>query len=149
MGWAVGLVGAGVGALGQKKQGELDEKTAEANARLANYQADDAVVRGNKEEERFRRQLAGFMGTQRNAIASRNVELSGSALRLLEDSAQLGEEDAMTIRNEAAREAWGYRHQANESSRYGKQARSNANMAATGSLLTGGAQAYGQWRDSQ
>lgn len=149
MGWAVSLVGTGVDALNKHKQGQLDEETAKANARLANYQADDAIVRGNIEEERFRKRLTGFMGSQRNIIGSRNVEMSGSALKLLEDSAQIGEEDAMTIRNEAAREAWGYRNQASEAARFGRNARSQANLSAGASLLSGGAQAYGMWRDSQ
>jgi hypothetical protein len=42
--------------------------------------------------------------------------VSGTPLNLLSDTAQIGEEDAQTIRNNAAREAWGYRNQANEAS---------------------------------
>lgn len=149
MGWLVQLGGAALDWGAKRKQGEKDEKTAEANQRLANYQADDALNRGSIEEQRYRRQIAQMIGAQRNAVGSRNVELRGSALRLLEDTAMIGEEDATTIRNNASREAWGYRNQADESARWGANQKANANAAAGASLLTGAAQAYGTWRESR
>lgn len=149
MGWIIGLVGAGVSAAGSVKQGKLDEQTAQHNEQLANYQADDALRRGSVEEMQYRRQLAQLIGKQRNEIGTRNVEARGSALSLLEDSAQLGEEDALTIRNDAARQAWGYRNQASEASRTGQQSKLNANTRAGSTLLTGASQAYGQWKKEQ
>lgn len=145
MGWAIQLGGAALDAGSKRKQGQQDEKTAEANQRLANYQADDALNRGSIEEQRYRRQIARLVGAVRNEAGARNVEMRGSALSLLEDAAGIGEEDAVTIRNNAAREAWGYRNQASESARWGANARSNANAQAGSSLLTGAAQAYGTW----
>lgn len=149
MGWIVSLVGAGVSAAGSIKQGKIDEETAQHNAQLASYQADDALSRGNVQEMQYRRQLAQLIGKQRNEIGARNVEARGSALDLLEDSAQLGEEDALTIRNDAARQAWGYRNQASEASRFGEQSKLNANARAGSTLLTGAAQSYGQWKTAQ
>lgn len=149
MGWAIGLIGSGVSAGSSLKQGKQDEADAEANQRLANYQADDALNRGSIEEQQYRRQLAQLIGRQRNEIGARNVELRGSALRLLEDTAMIGEEDAVTIRNNAAREAWSYRNQASEASRWGANQKSNANAAAGSTLLTGAAQAYGSWANSR
>lgn len=145
MGWATGLISGGLQAGANKKQGEKDEAAAESQQILANYQADDALNRGSIEEQLSRRNWRTLMGRQRNEIGARNVELRGSALRLLEDSAMMDEEDAVTIRNNAARESWGYRNQANEASAWGKNQKSNANAAATSSLLTGAAQSYGQW----
>lgn len=149
MGWILNIVGAGAQAASSIRQGKEDEATAKINQQLADYQAQDATQRGAIEEGRFRRQLAQFVGRQRNEIGSRNVELRGSALRLLEDSAQLGEEDALTIRNDAARTAWGYKNQANEAARFGAQSKLNSYGRAGGSLLTGAAQSYGQWRESR
>lgn len=149
MGWISNLVGGLTSAGGSLKQGKQDEADAEANQRLANYQADDALNRGSIEEQQYRRQIAAMMGAQKNTVGSRNVELRGSALNLLEDTAMLGEEDVTTIRNNAARESWGYRNQANESARWGANQKSNANAAATGTLLTSGAQAYGSWKSSR
>src|SRR5262249_35794370 len=116
---------------------------------LANFQAQDALDRGTLDESRYRRQLAQFIGTQRNEIGARNVEARGSALRMLEDTAQLGEEDAQTIRLDAARQAWGYKNQASEQARIGRQSSLNDFGAAGSSLLTGSGRAYGKWKQSQ
>jgi len=141
-------IGSSLLSAGSKReQGKDAQRTAEENSALATEQASDALTRGSIEEQRYRRQLRQLIAKQRNAIGARNVEASGSALRLLEDSAQLGEEDALTIRNDAARQAWGYRNQANEAARIGRQSRLNADADATSTLLTGAAQAYGRWYD--
>jgi hypothetical protein len=146
MGWA-GLVGDGVKAGGQVYQGWKDKATAKENEQLAGFQADDAILRGTIEETRYRREIARTLGAQKAAFGSRNVAVSGTALDLLGDTAAMGEEEVQTIRNNAAREAWGYRNQANEASRWGANQKRNAYGSAAGTLLTSGAQAYGQWKD--
>jgi hypothetical protein len=140
------LIGAGMGAAGDMEQGKIDEATAETNRRLSIAQANDALLRGSIEEQRYRREVAQIVGGQKAAFGQRNVAVSGTALDLLSDTAQIGEEDALTIRNNAAREAWGYRNQANEASRWGANAKSNAYGRAGSTLLTSGAQAYGTWK---
>jgi len=145
MGW-VKLIGAGIGASEKIAQGKEDAKTAAENQQLANFQADDALLRGSVEEARYRREIAKIASGQRAAFGARNVAASGTALDLLGDTAQVGEEDVQTIRNNAAREAWSYRNQANEANRWGANQKRNAYGSAAGTLLTSGAQAYGQWR---
>lgn len=141
------LAGAALGAVGQMKAGADAKETAAINAQLAGIQAEDALSRGGVEEDRYRRQIAQTAGAQKAEFGARNVKgSSGTALDILADTAMIGEEDALTIRNEAAREAWGYRWQANESNRYGKAAYRNSQYAAGSTLLTGGAQAYGMWK---
>lgn len=143
----IALAGAALGAVGQMKAGAEAKETAAINAQLAENQSTDALARGGIEEGRYRRQIAQIAGAQRAEIGARNVKGgSGTALDLLSDTAQIGEEDALTIRNESAREAWGYKFQADESRRYGKSAYRNSQYAAGSTLLTGGAQAYGQWK---
>lgn len=142
------LVAAGVSAFGQAQQGREAEKTALINARVGELQAEDALRRGGVEEERYRRYVAQIAGGQKAEIGARNVKRSGTALDLLSDTAMIGEEDALTIRNEAAREAWGYRFGADESRRYGRAARQQASLAAGGTLLTGAAQSYGMWKQA-
>jgi hypothetical protein len=75
--------------------------------------------------------------------------VSGTALDLLGDTAQIGEEDALTIRNNAAREAWGYRNQANEASRWGANQLNNSRGAGIGTLLTAGSKAYQDYREDR
>lgn len=148
MGWA-GLIGQGIDTAGKLDQGKQDVADAETNRRIAMAQANDALVRGSIEEQRYRRMIAGVVGAQNAAFGQRNVAKSGTALDILSDTAQIGEEDALTIRNNAAREAWGYRNQASEASRWGANQLSQSRYKAGGSLLTAGAQAYGLWKEGQ
>lgn len=143
---AVGVGGAALSAVGSMRKGKQEKRAAQANAELANFQADDAILRGTIEESRYRRYVASIVGGQKGAFGSRNVQRSGTALDLLADTAQEGEENVGMIRANAAREAWGYRNQANESSRFAKAAMPNAYGEAAGTLLTSGAQAYGMWK---
>lgn len=140
------LIGAGMDTAGKIGQGKQDAATAETNRRLSEAQANDALLRGTKDETRYRRQIAMIAGQQKAEFGARNVTVDGTALDILGDTAQIGEEDALTIRNNAAREAWGYRNQANEASRWGANQQSNAYASGIGSLLTSGAQAYGDFR---
>lgn len=140
------LAGAGIDAAGDLEEGKQDAATAETNRRLSVAQANDALLRGSVEERRYRREVAQIVGGQKAAFGQRNVAVSGTALDLLSDTAMVGEEDALTIRNNAAREAWGYRNQANEASRWGANQKSNAYGRAGSTLLTNGAQAYGYWK---
>ena len=105
-----------------KKTGELQQKAAESqaqvldyNANVADLQATDAVERGAEEENRFRAQIRGTIGKQRAGFAAGNIDVSfGSAVDVQGDAAFLGELDALTIRTNAAREAWGYKVQATD-----------------------------------
>lgn len=140
------LIGAGISIAGDIAQGKQDKATAETNKRLALAQASDALLRGTIEETRYRRQIAAVAGQQKAEFGARNVTVSGTALDILSDTAQIGEEDIQTIRANAARQAWGYRNQASEASRWGANQQNNANGRAVGTALTAGAQAYGQWK---
>lgn len=145
MGWGQ-LIGAGIETAGKIGQGKQDEATAETNRRLSEAQAQDALLRGTKDEARYRRQVAFIAGQQKADFGARNVTVSGTPLDILSDTAQIGEEDALTIRNNAAREAWGYRNQASEASRWGANQKANAVGSGIGTLLTSGAKAYSQWK---
>lgn len=144
--WWVGLLATGVDSLGQQKAGAEAEVDAKRDAMVSELQAQDSLSRGGIEEQRYRRQVAKIAGGQRAAFGARNVRQSGTALDLLSDTEQIGAEDIGTIRNEAAREAWGYRTRADESRRWGRSQRSNADYRATASLISGGARAYGAWK---
>lgn len=140
------LIGAGIDTAGKIGQGKQDAATAETNRRLSEAQANDALLRGTTEETRYRRQIAQIAGQQKAEFGARNVAVDGTALDILSDTAQIGEEDALTIRNNAAREAWGYRNQANEASRWGANQKSNATASGIGTLLTSGSKAYSDWK---
>lgn len=143
----IALAGAGVAAYGQHQTGQYQRAIADQNAQLAEQSAIDASRRGAIEEEQHRARVRAILGAQRAAFGASNVvSSSGSPLGLLADTAQFGEADALTIRNNAAREVFGYRTEGQgarlRSRMYGRGAR----YEAGGTLLAGGAQAYGYWR---
>lgn len=125
-----GLVSAGVNAYGQYKAGKAQKKAAVAagehaqeasesqaelsdwNASIADLQATDAIARGAEQESRFRQGVRVMVGAQRAGLAASNVDVGfGSAVDVQADASFLGELDALTIRTNAAREAWGYKVQ--------------------------------------
>jgi len=128
---AISLLLAGTGAATQaygqvkagkqaKAQGYANKDAAESQAQLADYnasvadlQALDAEQRGEEEANRYRQGVRALFGEQRTGLAASGVDVgSGSALDVQADATFLGELDALTIRTNAAREAWGYKVQA-------------------------------------
>jgi hypothetical protein len=105
-----------------KAAGELQKEAAYAgaqlldwNASVARMQAADALARGAEDERRFRENIDVMVGAQRAGFAAQNVDVGfGSAVDTQADAAYLGELDALQIRNNAAREAWGFNVQATD-----------------------------------
>jgi len=107
---------------------------AEYNAGIADVQATDATARGAEDESRFRMGVRGMIGAQRAGIAAGNIDVGyGSAVDVQADAAFLGELDALTVRTNAAREAWGYKVGAEDLRRRAAISRKEGvNLAATG-----------------
>lgn len=124
IGVTAAVLGAGASAYGAysssqaaKSQAEYQSEVAKANATMAGYQADDALRRGGEEANLAARQAERMRGTQVARLAGNGLDISsGSSLSILEDTAFFGAQDVQTIRNNAAREAWGYKVQQNNSS---------------------------------
>lgn len=128
MGMATQAIGTGMSAYGKMKAGSEAHKLGELNAGIAEWQAEDALRRGRIAEKRMRQETEKTIGSQRVALANQGVDINkGSALDVVADAAYLGELDALTIRNNAAKEAWGYKVQA-ASSRYQGQVAQQTGM---------------------
>lgn len=133
---------SGASALYQHKKGREAakgaERMAEFEASLLDSQADDAIARGAEEEAKFRAGVKKLKGSQRVALASQGIDINtGSALAVQEETEVLSELDALTIRNNARREAWGFKTQGQLTRAAGfGQAQSIRNQA-TSTLLTG------------
>lgn len=121
----------------QGAMADAAEKQSEENAKVAEAQAQNATSRGLVEEDRRRQLLRQQLGAQRAAIAGSGLDMSmGTPLELLGDTASIGEQDALTIRANAAREAWGYRTQAVDYKNQGRVARAQGKNAQTGTILS-------------
>jgi hypothetical protein len=114
---------ANAAAQASEETGSAERRAAESQAELADYnaavadlQAKDAEERGRDDESRFRRSVSMMIGSQRAGFAASNVDVGyGSTVDTQADASYLGELDALQIRNNAAREAWGYRVQGADS----------------------------------
>lgn len=128
-------------AQGQRSAGSAQRAMFEANARIADLQAQDAVLRGQEAARQKLVQTRGLIGSQRATLAAQGIDVeSGTALDLQVETAGLGALDALTIRNNAAREAWGYRVQASDLESKGVFSSLAASNAAGSTLATGGLQ---------
>jgi hypothetical protein len=138
----IGLAAGGTAldVFGKIKAGNAANRIGEFNARVAETQAADALARGAEDEHTFRAQVRGVIGSQRAGFSGQNVDVGGgSALDVQADAAFLGELDALTIRNNAAREAWGYRQEAENARLGGSQAQSASRWGAASSIVGGAA----------
>lgn len=162
----VEAVSIGVSAYGQHKAGQAAKKAGESqqvvanlqgdqldyNASVADLQAQDALDRGQADEAKFRKSIAGVIGQQRAGFAGQGVDVgSGSAVDVQADAAYLGELDAQTIRANAKREAWGFSVQAADyrssaavarkggaiDAQAGRNAATAGNIAAIGTIAGG------------
>lgn len=107
------------------------------NAIFAERQAQDAEQRGELDAGRMRRKTEQVIGAQRTSLAAQGVDVNrGSALDVQADAAYLGELDAQTIKNNAAKEAWGYRVQASDYRARGKTAKREGEFGAFNTILT-------------
>lgn len=139
---ALMIGGGALSAAGQIRQGNAAAGIANYNARLADYQAQDSLARGSIEEGRYRNQIDQITGQQKVATAKRNVAVSGTAIDLLADTARIGEEDALTIRENSRRESAGQKEEGRLLRMQGRMAKRDTRFGATTSLLTSGANAY-------
>jgi hypothetical protein len=113
---------AGLGFMGQMQQQQAasaqanyqaqvarqNQQIMEANAKQAEWQKNDAIERGKVAEQQQRTKTSQMLGQQEARLAAQGTDLSGSPTDILADTSRAGEFDALTVRNNAVREAWGY-----------------------------------------
>lgn len=113
-------------AKGQQQALDYQGKVADVNAKRAEFAAQDAEARGQKESQQARQRASAMQGAQRASLAARGLDLTaGTPLSLLEDTEYLGAVDQATIKDNTSKEAWRIRNQ-------GEDFRSNANALRTG-----------------
>lgn len=139
MGTSIGLLGVGLTAGGQQGAGEANKELNKYNRHVAAYQSQDAIRRGKEAEKRFRQEADLLLGEQKVSLAAQNIDIDDdSALDVLADTAVSAEIDAITIRNNARREAWGYQVQGVDYRLRGQIAQTQGNLQAAGTILTQG-----------
>jgi hypothetical protein len=149
VGWAslaASAAGAGYAAYGQHRAGQYQAAVAEQNASLAEKAAVDAENRGRTEEAQHRMKVRSLIGQQKAGYGASGVLVdTGSPLDALADTAYIGEQDALTIRRNAAMEAWGLRTQSGNFRAEGRLSKLQGNYGAGATLLQGAGAAGGQF----
>jgi hypothetical protein len=147
---AASIAAAGMSAYGQmqqsqaqKAQAEYQSAVARNNQIIGEQNAADAMKRGEIEADKHRAKVQQLKGTQKAAMAAGGFEIdTGSNLDILADTAQMGELDALTILNNAEREAYQHKVAAMNSSAqaglYGMAAASQSPLLSGGTALVGG-----------
>lgn len=161
----------GMGVVGQISQQQAQQQAASANAAQAVYQSQvarrnqdlmarqsaDALQRGQMAEENRRRLMQQQLGQQTARLAAHGTDLEGSPLDILGDTRAAGELDALTIRANATREAYGYHVQGLgysnqsilESTRAANSVYTPNYLGAGGSLLAGASTLAERWKRFQ
>lgn len=140
------LAAAGISAYSAVQQGRAAARTAENNAKMAEYAAQDAITRGEEDAIAAQRRAAALRSTQRTALAANGLDLSyGTAADLQDQVDFFGQADAATARTNASREAWRLRAGGQQEAAAGRAARSNANLQAAGTLLSTAGTVANKW----
>jgi len=134
-----GLAGGLVQASALRDQGKYLQQVQEANARLAELQAEDAVRRGEKGAQDRLREAKRLVGRQRAILAASGVDPNvGSAVDVVSDTAARGAEDAQTIRLNAMREAFGFEVEASDRRAAGRATRAGMRQEGRATAATAG-----------
>ena len=134
----IALIGVAASTYAAYEQGETQQKFAKYNAKVAENQAAGERMRAeftaNQQREAHRRTIA----TQRAVYGTSGVEMSGSPLLVIADSARQAELDAQIILAGGEARGIGFEAQAALSRFQGRQA-STAGYVNAGSTLLSGA----------
>lgn len=138
----VSLTQAVFQAQAAEQQAKFQSDIAGINAKLAEGQAEDAITRGNSEAGRAINKARRVAGSQRLAAAAQGLNIAvGSPAEAARDTETMGAIDAMTIKNNAVREAYGYRMEAINTRLNARSGQIAARQEAFNTILTGGVRA--------
>lgn len=122
--------------------GDYQSSIARTNATIAGVQERQAIETGNVVASRKSLETQATVGAVRAVQGASGVDVStGSAAAVRTGIAGAGATDVLTIKNNAARQAWGFQTEALEDTYKGQFAQLTAKSKANQSLLNGGLEA--------
>jgi hypothetical protein len=146
----LGAYGAAQSADAARQQGHYQSAVARNNATIASLNAAHAREVGQQQENAKREQTAQMIGRERAVAGASNVDSNtGSPLKIQSDTAKLGELDALTIRNNAARQAWNYESQQGQFGAEAGMFERAGNLEAMSSMIGGASSVAGKWSQYQ
>lgn len=142
---AATVASTGLGAYSAIQSGQAQSaaanyqaQVAANNAKIAAYNASDAIAKGNTQVQAAQEQAAQHQGMIRAVMGAGGVDLnSGSALRNQQGVAQVDQLNEATITSNAARSAWNFRNQGADYTAQANLDRMQASQANTAGLMGG------------
>lgn len=128
----------------EKAAGDYAKRVGESNAAFSAIQADDAIVRGDKDAADYNKNLKVALGSARASAAAQGLDPNSGSFAEVSDQTKLaGAQDMQIIKSNAWREAWGFRVEGANASGQGRLAEVTAQNSSRNTLITGGLQAGG------
>jgi hypothetical protein len=126
-------------AASTRAQAKYEKFRYDQNAKLAELQAIDALKRGERAASTIQMRTKQTIGSQRAALAAQGIEINAdTAADIQADTKLYGDFDAIEVKNNAWREAFGYKMQALSFTQSGEMARSAGEFAANQTIAAGG-----------
>lgn len=140
---SISAVGTGISqSRAISAQGDYESSVANTNARLSELKANESLHAGDAEIARRNEETKLQTGAARAAAGASGTDVgSGSTARAIRSIGDIGSLDALTIKNNAARTAWGFQTQAVLDRFRGQMARLTAKSQSEQTLVTGGLRA--------
>ena len=140
IGAVAAVAGAGVAAYSSYESGRQQDKVAESNARMAEYQAKQAKQAAEVKATQYAKEAKRRMASIRAGFSSSGVSTTeGTPLLVLMESAEEAAKDELRIRRGGEQAAWGLLQEANIQRLKGQSAAQQGALAAGASLLGGAA----------
>lgn len=136
----IGLAGAGTATsvVGQVKAGNAASRQAQANAAIAEQNAQNAVADAAIAESQQREKDRHILARGRALIGASGVQPEGSPALVMAENARQAEMDALIIRRGGKLEAQSARAEGAAQLAAGKAAKTASRYGAGSTLLTGG-----------
>lgn len=132
------MVMTAISMYGQIKQGETQAEISNANAAALDTQAQRVAEAGSIKEQAHRAEVQKLLSAQTAQAGASGADVASQSFKgVMEDTAVGGEFDALQLRTNALRDAWGLQTQAKGLRWAGSAARQAGYMGAAGSALTG------------
>ncbi len=131
------VVGGAISAAGSMQQGNAQAAAEETRARMAERQQTISKQRQGVESGRVRENLRRVIGQQRAAAGERGVNVGGSVVDVMDDSAREAAFDLESIRFGAEGEQGNLQYEADAARQRARSAKQAGRIGAFGSLVRG------------
>lgn len=143
---AFAAISASIGGYSAVAAGENAEETADFNAEMQKRTADDALQRGSIDAADKRQETRQMIARQHAAQAASGFDTTqGTAGLIMDETAGMGELDALKILNNAQRQASGLKASAELEMFKGNAASSAGKMNAAGSVISSASTVVGYY----